>query len=83
MPTSKNIKMPLSSFGFPYLCTFIGLIHSGLQIVAQGIDDNAADITALTNEIIAGEISTLFVTQDGTVITTWDGTESFAVRDLD
>lgn len=82
MATSKNIKLPLASFGFTFLCNFIGRLNTGLNLVAQGVDDNAAEITALTNEIIAGEVTALLAMQDRTVIATQDGVEILAVRIL-
>ncbi len=80
MATSKNIKLPLASFGFKFLCNFIGLLNSGLGVVAQDVDDNAAEITALTNEIIAGEVKAQLSTQNGTELTTQGGVEIFAIR---
>ena len=82
MATSKNIKLPLSSFGFTYLCSFIGSLHNGLGIVAKGVDENAAEITALTNEIIAGEVTALLSTQAGTEIATQNGVEISALKIL-
>ena len=79
---ASNIKLPLSSFGFPFLCDFIKLIYNGLGIVSQGVDNNAAEITALTNEIIAGEVAAPCATRGGDVIATRDGTEIQAVRIL-
>ncbi len=79
---SGNIKLPLSSFGFPFLCGFIGLIHNGLGIVSQSVDANAAEITALENEIRAGEVAALCATRGGDVIATRGGVEIQAVRIL-
>ncbi len=77
-----NIKLPLSSFGFPYLCDFIKMLYTGLKIVSDGVDDNAAEISALTNEIINGEVTASCVTRGGEVITTQDGDELKAVKFL-
>lgn len=82
MANLKNIKLPLSSFGFKYLCNFIGSLSVGLKIVADGVDDNAAEITALTNEIIAGEVTAMLSTQGGIEIATQNGAEIFALRIL-
>ncbi len=82
MAASKNIKLPLISFGFTFLCNFVGLLHRGLGVVAQGVDDNAAEITALTNEIIAGEVTASLAIRDGTAIATRSGIEISAVRIL-
>ena len=79
---SKNIKLPLSSFGFPFLCNFIKVLNTGLGIVAQSVDDNAAEITALTNEIFAGEVTASCATRSGEVIATRGGDELQAVRFL-
>ena len=80
MAVSKNIKLPLASFGFTYLCNFIGSLYNGLGIVAEGVDENAAEITALTNEIIAGEVTAPLSTQDGTVIATQANVDISALR---
>lgn len=82
MVNLKNIKLPLSSFGFKYLCDFICSLSVGLKIVAEGVDDNAAEITALTNEIIAGEVTAMLSTQGGIEIATQNGAEIFALRIL-
>lgn len=79
---SQNIKLPLSSFGFPYLCEFIKLIYKGLTIVSEGVDANAAEITALTNEIINGEVTASCATRSGEVIATQGGVEIRAVKIL-
>ncbi len=79
---ASNIKLPLSSFGFPFLCDFIKLIYAGLGIVSQGVDDNAEEIAALTNEIINGAVTASCATRDGDVISTRDGVELRAVRIL-
>ena len=80
MATSKNIKLPLASFGFEYLCNFVSLLREGLNIVAQDIDDNATEITALTNEIIAGEVKAQLSTQSGIELATQGDVEIFAIR---
>lgn len=80
MANSKNIKLPLSSFGFEYLCSFIKTLHEGLDIVAEGVDTNAADIAALTNEIIAGEVKASLSTQSSTELATQSGEEIYAIR---
>ncbi|MBQ6554126.1 MAG: hypothetical protein IJL89_02730 [Firmicutes bacterium] len=80
MAASKNIKLPLASFGFAYLCGFIGSLYNGLGIVAEGVDENAAEITALTNEIIAGEVTAPLAALNGAEIATQAGTEISAVR---
>ena len=82
MPTSKNIKLPLSSFGFPFLCDFIKLINTGMGIVSQSVDANAAGITALENEVRAGEVTASCATRGGEVIATRGGDELKAVRIL-
>ena len=80
---ASKIKLPLSSYGFPFLCDFIKLINAGLKIVSEGVDDNAAEITALTNEIINGEVTAALAIQDGSdVIATRTGVEIQAVRIL-
>ena len=80
MADSKNIKLPLASFGFMYLCGFIGSLYNGLGIVAEGVDENAAEIIALTNEIIAGEVTASLATRNNTEIATRAGVEISAVR---
>ncbi len=79
---SQNIKLPLSSFGFPYLCDFIKLLHNGLTTVANGVDENAAEIVALTNEIINGEVTASCATRGGDMIATRGGVELRAVKIL-
>ena len=79
---SKNIRLPLSSFGFPFLCEVIRLFSSRLSAMSQRLDDNAAEITALTNEIVAGEVTAPCATRSGDVLATRGGVEIQAVRIL-
>lgn len=82
MANLRNIKLPLAAFGFRYLCNFIGKLYEGLNMIAQDVDDNTAEITALTNEIIAGEVTAMLSTQGGIEIATQNGAEIFALRIL-
>ncbi len=79
---TKNIKLPLSSFGFVFLCSFIRLIYQDLEAVSRDVDDNAAEITALTNEIINGEVTAPCATRGGDILATRGGVEIQAVRIL-
>lgn len=82
MANLKNIKLPLAAFGFRYLCNFIGSLYRGLTMVAQDVDENAAEITALSDGIILGEVKALLSTQNGAELATQDSVEIFAVRIL-